>query len=358
MSVFKRPGHSDYSYDFRYKSQRFSGSTGCQTKREAQKVEARLKNDVKSNFVADALDLSFEAACGKYWNEVGQYHSNSNDTLRSLDWLMTELGKRRAISLIGSADVARLVATRRTDDVSPATVNRTVIEPLRAILKRAGDVWEHPVRRIDWRRQTLKEPTVRIRELSFDEELALFENLRPDYQPLYRFAMLYGCRRNELLNLTWRDIDWHEEEFTVVGKGDKTNIVPPTPGGIQLLKSLPHSDARVFTRWQRRLGDKTPDHLRVPIEKEALKTMHRSTMAKAKIRDFRFHDLRHTAGSRLQRNVGNLLLARDLLNHSDIKTTTRYAHSQRNDLRDALITTENATEAQRTKSKNMKKLDI
>ncbi len=40
----------------------------------------------------------------------------------------------------------------------------------------------------------------------------------------------------------------------------------------------------------------------------------------------RFHDLRHDVGTKLLRQTGNLKLVQQVLNHRDIKTTTRYAH--------------------------------
>jgi integrase len=41
---------------------------------------------------------------------------------------------------------------------------------------------------------------------------------------------------------------------------------------------------------------------------------------------FRFHDFRHDFGTRLLRETGNLKLVQKALNHSDIKSTLRYAH--------------------------------
>ena len=44
------------------------------------------------------------------------------------------------------------------------------------------------------------------------------------------------------------------------------------------------------------------------------------------LQDFRFHDFRHDVGTKLLRGTGNLKLVQKALNHSDIKTTTKYAH--------------------------------
>ncbi len=53
-------------------------------------------------------------------------------------------------------------------------------------------------------------------------------------------------------------------------------------------------------------------------------------------RDFRFHDFRHNLATKVLRETGNLKLVQRLLNHSDIATTTRYAHVLDGEVADAL----------------------
>jgi len=48
--------------------------------------------------------------------------------------------------------------------------------------------------------------------------------------------------------------------------------------------------------------------------------------SKAGLKDFRFHDFRHDLATKLLRDTGNLKLVQRALNHSDIKSTLRYAH--------------------------------
>lgn len=57
---------------------------------------------------------------------------------------------------------------------------------------------------------------------------------------------------------------------------------------------------------------------------------------RGKVSDFRFHDTRHTAATRLVRATGNLKMAQHLLGHSSVTTTTRYAHVTHEDLRAGL----------------------
>jgi hypothetical protein len=60
----------------------------------------------------------------------------------------------------------------------------------------------------------------------------------------------------------------------------------------------------------------------------------------AAIEGFRFHDLRHTRGTRILRATGNLKAAQRALAHKSIKTMLRYAHATDEDVRRALDASE------------------
>ena len=334
MVVYKRADSDTYSFDFSFKGRRYSGNTGLANKRAAQQYEQEQRRNAELNVFVDGDDLTIEAACAKWFAEVGQHHKNANDTVASLDWLIERIGNTRLVDL-SNRDVARLVADRRGQNVTNATVNRTVLEPLRGIHRRASIVWEHPTRMIDWRSHRLREPIERVRELSADEQAKLFDALRPDYHPIVEFALLYGLRMQELVDLTWRNVDWHTGEITVTGKGDRTRTIELDDYGLDLLRRQPRAHARIFTRQVKRAGKNARGSL-VPIEREALKVTFRRAIKKSGIVDFRFHDLRHTAASRLMRACDNIRQVQAMLGHTTIATTARYAHSARGDMRAAL----------------------
>jgi integrase len=62
--------------------------------------------------------------------------------------------------------------------------------------------------------------------------------------------------------------------------------------------------------------------------------------AEAKIEGFRFHDFRHTRGTRIVRATGSLAAAKAALAHKSINTTLRYAHVLDEDVRNALDASE------------------
>jgi integrase len=136
-------------------------------------------------------------------------------------------------------------------------------------------------------------------------------------------------RLGELLDLHWGDVDFETRIVTVVhGKGEKTRHIPMVPELVKVLEQIPRAVSSkgepspwVFnnpdtaTRW-------------VDIKKQWARTLRISA-----IREFRFHDLRHTFASRLAQRGASL---KDLLGHADLKMTMRYAHLAQNDLRDAV----------------------
>jgi integrase len=75
--------------------------------------------------------------------------------------------------------------------------------------------------------------------------------------------------------------------------------------------------------------------VRYPITYSGLKTYHRRRKKRAQVEDFRFHDYRHDLGTKMLRETGNLKAVQKALNHSNIKTTMRYAHVLDGDLRAA-----------------------
>lgn len=293
--------------------------------------------------------MTVRDATALYYAEVGQHHANSGTTLVNLGWVETQLGRNRLLSVITDADIAKAIAKRRGEGLAPASVNRTVTEVIRKVMTRARKTWGVEVRQIDWRSHMLKEPEERVREMSDSEEAALFAALRPDYAPIVRFALLSGCRMQECLDLTWRNIDLNHRQMRIKGKGSKTRTVPVSDGLHALLTAertasdrVPQADDAVFTYVVRR-ADHAPRGSRLPIEREGLKVTFRRAVTKAKLVDLHFHDLRHTCATRLLRATGNLRLVKDLLGHEDMKTTLKYAHVTTDDLRAAMNATEKHT---------------
>lgn len=345
-----------YDYDFRVEGHRFRGTTGTENRREAEKIvrEKRRCAEALTAENAGTQAMSFGLASSRWYQERGQQRARPAEVERYLAWLQQAIGSRTLIASIDGNMVARLCAQRQAEGVGPGTINRTVVDPLRAILRRA-EVWGQKIARVEWGNHTLAEPKERVRELTEAEEKRLLDAMRPDYRPIIRFAILSGMRLAELVAMRWHHVDWGGRRLHLIGKGD---VVATIPLSIEMERALrqahtPDATGPVWTyRPMRRQRGEVANLAPKPITIEGLKTQFRRARARANIPSsradavmgFRFHDQRHTALTRLVRQTGNLKHAQKLGRHADIRTTMRYAHVTDDDLRAAL----NATHSRKT----------
>lgn len=139
--------------------------------------------------------------------------------------------------------------------------------------------------------------------------------------PLVTLALHTGLRRGELFGLRWRDVDLGRAMATVRGEGAKsghTRHVPLNTTAVAALQAwlgdaTPAGSALVFTGTD---GEPLTD----------VKKAWANLVKRATLKDFRFHDLRHTFASKLVTAGVDLNTVRELLGHGDIKMTLRYAH--------------------------------
>lgn len=350
MSVFQRKGSKVYYFDFRLGGRRFCGTTQQTSKKAAAVIERAERDRIARSTIDRGRAMNFAAASSLWWHQVASHTANVKNAEFALAWLQQNIGMTTPIAAIDDGLVADLVALRRGDGVANATVNRTVLEPLRAILRRAKHVWHQDVAAIGWRQHFLREQQERVREATAAEQAAIEAAIRADYRPLIRFAFLTGCRRGEIIGLTWPAVDFFSRQFTVTGKGDRRRTIPMTASVYDLLWQLKGDhELHVFTYRAARPRDIDGRRIgrgeAMPVSVEGVKSAWRRAIAAADVRDFRFHDMRHTAATRLVRAAGNLKLAQQLLGHADIATTARYAHASREDLRAGLAAAEKATAA-------------
>lgn len=250
------------------------------------------------------------------------------------------------LALVARRRGEKIIRGGKTVDqlVSPATVNRSVTQPLRKVLLFARDMGKQPIQRIDWKRHLLKEPKERVRELRDEEQVALFdEGLRDDYKPLVEVALQLGLRRAELIGLKWEHLDFGGRLIRVLGKGDSDETVPMLPAARDILWALRGEPDRhpefVFTFAAQRTreygGRRFVKGARYPFTAEGWKSAFRRAVEAAGVKNFRMHDARHTAASRLHREIG-LVGVQEVLRHKQIETTRKYTHVNHQEKLDAL----------------------
>jgi len=361
MSVYKRKTSPYWHFDFVWEGRRFFGSTGCKGKREALKHE-ELERAKARNGGASRPPITLDEACGLYQDKVEELPS-WRDARRTLRSLIDGLNKDDLLSNISQRDLLSLVARRRVGRVN-ASVNRE-IEVWRAVWRWASkaryDVGEMP----DWGALMLKVVRTDPRELSAAEETALFDEIRPDLYDFCDFALKTGWRQSEVIGLRWSDVDLGSRTATTKIKGGDVVKRPLTQDMLVIIANQKKVGPFVFTyiaartkaELKDKLGRKQParkkgDHY--PMTAQVLRKPWAAAKKAAEIDGFRFHDLRHTRGTRILRATGNLKAAQRALAHRSIKTTLRYAHATDDDVRDALDASESRPIPDLTNAKSQK----
>lgn len=176
--------------------------------------------------------------------------------------------------------------------------------------------FDHPVRRVELE----DEAPGKVRFLSDDERARLLEACKASKWPrlylLVLLALTTGARKGELLGLRWRDVDTALRTIHVGrSKNGDPKVLPLVPAAVEQLERFRGAPgALVFPS---RLHPDRPMHFEARWV-QALRA--------ARVRNFRFHDCRHSCASFLAQRGATLLEIADLLGHRQISMTQRYAH--------------------------------
>ncbi len=323
----------------------FLGSTRTKSKRDALKFEADVREQARKDIAAARKSgngpLTLDIAADRYWLEIGQHHANSDTTWTNLARLVSRLGKDKRMDAITDADVASLVAWRRSQTVhgrtadkdgqpvptiSPATVNRSTTMLLKAIFSRAKRTWRYQFpAEPNWRDHMLKEPKERVRELDAEEANALDAAVRDDFAPWFEFARLSARRRNETL-IRWSDVNIFAKRITTTGKGGALISTPITRQSRKSSKSARDTTRPLFSPSFAAAAQRTGERQALSDHGRGRENAMAAPEGESQGRRLPFHDIRHDVATKLLRATGNLKLVQRALNHADIKTTTKYAH--------------------------------
>ena len=141
-----------------------------------------------------------------------------------------------------------------------------------------------------------------------------------DYlRPMVLLTVNTGLRRGEVLQLKWSDVDLLQRKLIIRGDNAKSGKTRYVPLNDEALKTLQHWRSDTESAEWVFAGRDGKRML-------AIKTSWTGVLQSAAITDFRWHDLRHHFASRLVMKGVDLNTVRDLLGHSDLSMTLRYAH--------------------------------
>lgn len=208
---------------------------------------------------------------------------------------------------------------------SPATVNRelSILSKIFSLAFEAELVDENPCRRV----KKLRAASLFGHCLTTEEEEALFAALDGGewVSNIVLFALHTGMRRSEIFSLRWFDIDTTRETIHVrQSKNGKARAVPMNETVKALLRGVSKASEYVFP--SPKTGGRVVDVGR----------QFECAVKKAGLANFRFHDLRHTAATRMAAAGVDPFTLAYIFGWSDIRMAMGYTHATNATMRQAV----------------------
>jgi integrase len=181
----------------------------------------------------------------------------------------------------------------------------------------------------------LKQDNKLERFLSTEEATRLMSCVRLSdnsmLQSIVPFLIYTGARKREVLDAKWVDIDWQEKSWRIpFTKSGKVRHVPLSKGALEILLKLKDCTKQIeVKRVASPIGEwifSNPKTLKPYV---SIFYSWDTARKLANMPELRIHDLRHSFASFLVNAGRSLYEVQELLGHADIRTTSRYAHLNR-----------------------------
>lgn len=336
------------------------------TKKDAE----NYMNIFKADLLRGKLDLVEDIGCTQLKEVIDLYIKYAYANLRSIDTAeriakrFSEIWGNKQLKDITPKEIEKYKLTRsktiwhtKIDNgneipqyISAATINRelNVLSKIFSIAVSNGMLRENPLKHV----KKLPVKNKIERHLTPEEELRMYKvcdnnfsflditeeaqnklkikcaNKYSYLKPILTIALNTGMRKSEILNLTWDCINFETNEITVLcTKNSKKNIIPMNHKVKTVLSEKYKSE------YQNKFVFTNPETANKYVDfKKAFKTVCKL----ANVDKLRFHDLRHTAGTRMASCNIPLPTVKEILNHASINTTMRYVHTMREQKEEAL----------------------
>ena len=342
MSVF--PRGKVFWYEFMFHGQRIRESTGSPSKTLAIRAERQRRRELEegaNHLKADKKPLLFSVAGKKYLEENGPPWSESNRRIEryNVDHLTAFFGKF-LLTDITPGDISRYQGQRIASGASPRTCNLE-IGTLRAIMRKAR-LWAN------------LQPDVKMLKVSDDvgqaltseQEAKLLEECTKSrsrsLHPAVTLALSTAMRYSEIRLLKWKQLDFDNRRVWVGKSKTEYGEGRPIP--------MNNRAFQVLSMWAETFPNREPEHYIFPSEKCGAagdgfkKAIFYGTDPTVPIGDWkeaweaakvrakvvcRFHDLRHTACTRMLESGTPLSVVATLMGWSPstaVRMSRRYGH--------------------------------
>ena len=337
MAVRKRGGV--WYYDFMINYVRYKKAVPeARTKAQAEHAETQARLEVfQGKYGRPMGDSVFIEFAEEVWLPWSRENKSSYKDDEYFTEAFREFFGKRTFAEISPLLIEKYKYVRsngiskRGSQRSKATVNRelSALSKIFELAIRERKTVENPVRLV----KKFKEDNERIRYFKPDEEEGLEEVI--DFAPshLKSFIILTrhtGMRSGEALNLKIKQVDLQERTILLnKTKRGKSRRVPLNEIAYDTVTGLIAGAEEKRTEYLF-FNSKTGKPYKW------LRRSFRTLMKRAGITDFKRHDLRHDAATNMVESGASLIEVRDILGHSDIRMTQRYAHAKEQGIHQAV----------------------
>jgi len=322
VATFRKRGPYQWQAQVRKKGQPLQTKT-FETRALAEQWARAIEVEMdKGVFVsrAEAESTTLKELLERYLDEVTPLKKDAASETNSLHALMRLPLARRYIAGIRGMDIASF-RDERLRKVTPSTVKRDLVllgHVFEVIRKEWGIHVHNSVRDI----KLPADNRPRDCRLQAGEEARLLGDCQaarnPWLVPIVQLALETAMRQGELIRLRWEHIDLNRRTAHLPDtKNGEPRTVPLSTTAIRVLGALPN----------RLHGQDFPGLTSVAIKRAFIRAVRR-----AGIENFRFHDLRHEATTRLFEKGLNIMEIATITGHKDLRMLRRYTHLKAEDL--------------------------
>ncbi len=341
MATIRKKGDFQWHVQIRRKGYPVQTNT-LNTKTDAEKWARDVESQMDHGIFADRAEAertTLGEALERYRNEFTVHKKSAYSEGKKIEAWQRHSLALRPLTTIQAIDLAKYRDDRLKARKSASTVRLelSVVSHLFTVaVKEWGMPLQNPVRNIRLPRAR----NARERRLNTDELQYLLESLQNSghgigfqrnvwTRPIFEFAIETAMRRGEVLSLEWKNVDL-ERRIAILPetKNGERRVVPLSTMAIKILKEIPRSiNGRVFST--------TVNAFRLSFRRalaRARRNYARNCLAAGLMRDpaflsdFKFHDSRHEATSRLFEKGLNPIEASSVTGHKTLSMLKRYTH--------------------------------
>ncbi len=335
MSV--RKIRASWWIDFRFNNSRYRKKSPVNSKTGAYDYEALLRQKLARGESIEEEKTEKKQLFSKfawYWFETYAKTNNKHSEILNKEGIL----RVHLVPFFGKVKLDcinnQIVEKYKREKQKTRLCNKSINNHLTVLRKCLDTALEWQILEIAPRVKLLKTPPSKFDYLNESECKLLLDNSNGNLHDIILLALNTGLRFGELIALTWKDIDFEKRLLTInkaIAKGvlgstksNKNRYIPLTNSVIEMLRQRKRDNELIFSENNSFL-----------VQARYVKRLHK-LCKDLKFRRIGWHVLRHTFASHLAQKGISLKAIQELLGHSDIKTTMRYAHLSPRELRQAV----------------------